>query len=61
MDDTDGVPPLLRPIAPSAVPPFLRTIEPEHQRMPLQPGSHGPVAEIYRQATLSALTHCPRK
>lgn len=55
MNDTDDLPPLLEPIAPSTVPPFLREIEPERMRMPLEPGAHGPVAEIYRQATLSAL------
>lgn len=55
MDDTDDLPPLLEPIAPSKVPMFLRRIEPERLRMPLQPGAHGPVAEIYQQATLSAL------
>ena len=55
MSETDDVPPLLEPIAQSTVPPFLRSIEPERMRMPLQSGTHGPVAEIYRQATLSAL------
>ena len=42
----DDAPPLLEPIASSTVPPFLRTIEPERMRMPLQPGAYGPVADL---------------
>jgi len=53
--DDDEPPFLLEPIAPVSVPPFLRVIQPERARMPLLPGNHGPVSEIFRQAALDAL------